>query len=278
MKLTTLTITLAGLLFAAGASQAQDKQADPLAKHLLPPALILSQAEGIGLSSEQKEKVRSVVETAHEEIAEPQQAMRPAYEALAAELAKTPVDAGAALEKLDQILDLERRMKRLHLTMLVGVNNQLKPEQRAKLSSMEHGKTNESPEVTEKRLKGKIQQLKEIAEDLAAEGQSPAHIHEMMKSFGGLMENGTVDQAEELLDRTLKKLRGKDEAGDADKGAAIDPDALKKELEAMRVKEVAWRKIAWKTCLLDGIQASREQNKPMVLWVFIDRPIDDKRC
>jgi len=44
------------------------------------------------------------------------------------------------------------------------------------------------------------------------------------------------------------------------------------------VQEVAWRKINWKTCLLDGIRASRKQNKPMVLWVFIDLPVDDKRC
>ena len=59
---------------------------------------------------------------------------------------------------------------------------------------------------------------------------------------------------------------------------SVDPITLKKEIESMRVKDVAWRKIAWKTCLLDGLKASREENKPLVLWVFIDRPIDDKRC
>ena len=59
---------------------------------------------------------------------------------------------------------------------------------------------------------------------------------------------------------------------------AIGRKALKAEIEALRVQEVAWRKINWKTCLLDGIRASRKQNKPMVLWVFIDLPVDDKRC
>ena len=62
------------------------------------------------------------------------------------------------------------------------------------------------------------------------------------------------------------------------KTAEIDPDALRKQIESMRAKDVAWRKIEWKTCLLAGLKASREQNKPIALWVFIDRPIDDKRC
>ena len=53
---------------------------------------------------------------------------------------------------------------------------------------------------------------------------------------------------------------------------------IQKQVEALKKEDVAWRKIEWKTCLLDGLQASREQAKPVVLWVFIDRPIDDERC
>ena len=56
------------------------------------------------------------------------------------------------------------------------------------------------------------------------------------------------------------------------------PDELQVEVESLRAKKVAWRQIEWKTCLLDGIKASREQRKPMILWIFIDRPIDDERC
>ena len=46
----------------------------------------------------------------------------------------------------------------------------------------------------------------------------------------------------------------------------------------MLVEEVAWHKIAWKTCLLDGLNASRNKKKPVILWVFIDRAVDDKSC
>jgi hypothetical protein len=44
------------------------------------------------------------------------------------------------------------------------------------------------------------------------------------------------------------------------------------------VPKPAWREIAWKSCLLEGLKESRAQNKPALLWVFIDRPIDDARC
>jgi hypothetical protein len=59
---------------------------------------------------------------------------------------------------------------------------------------------------------------------------------------------------------------------------AVTPDALKAEIEALKTAKVAWREIAWKSCLLEGLKESRAQKKPVLLWVFIDRPIDDARC
>lgn len=56
------------------------------------------------------------------------------------------------------------------------------------------------------------------------------------------------------------------------------PDALQAEIEALKANNVAWREIAWKSCLLEGLKESREKKKPALLWVFIDRPIDDARC
>jgi hypothetical protein len=56
------------------------------------------------------------------------------------------------------------------------------------------------------------------------------------------------------------------------------PVALKAEIQALKATKVAWREIAWKSCLLEGLKESREKKKPALLWVFIDRPIDDARC
>ena len=55
-------------------------------------------------------------------------------------------------------------------------------------------------------------------------------------------------------------------------------DSLKSDIVALKAAKVSWREIAWKSCLLEGLQESRRTNKPALLWVFIDRPTDDARC
>ena len=64
----------------------------------------------------------------------------------------------------------------------------------------------------------------------------------------------------------------------ADEKKPATPTALKAEIEALIPAKVAWREIAWKSCLIEGLKESREKKKPVLLWVFIDRPIDDARC
>ena len=56
------------------------------------------------------------------------------------------------------------------------------------------------------------------------------------------------------------------------------PAAVKAEIEALRPGKVAWREIAWQSCLLAGLKEARATNKPILLWIFIDRPADDARC
>ena len=58
----------------------------------------------------------------------------------------------------------------------------------------------------------------------------------------------------------------------------LTPEALKAQIKALEAPRVAWREIAWKSCLLEGLRESRAKKKPILLWVFIDRPIDDARC
>ena len=62
------------------------------------------------------------------------------------------------------------------------------------------------------------------------------------------------------------------------KAVANSPEALTAEIETLKAPKVAWREIAWKSCLLDGLRESRATGKPVLLWVFIDRPVDDARC
>jgi len=69
------------------------------------------------------------------------------------------------------------------------------------------------------------------------------------------------------------------EPGHADEPPRLrSPADVQAEVESMQRDKVAWRQIAWKTCLLEGLAESRKQHKPLMLWIFIDRPIDDERC
>lgn len=56
------------------------------------------------------------------------------------------------------------------------------------------------------------------------------------------------------------------------------PEALQAEIGGLKAARVAWREITWKTCLLEGLEESRATGKPVLLWIFIDRPADDARC
>lgn len=55
------------------------------------------------------------------------------------------------------------------------------------------------------------------------------------------------------------------------------PEVLKAEIEALKPAKHVWRQIAWKTCPLEALKASREENKPVIAWVYLGIPTDE-RC
>ncbi len=61
-------------------------------------------------------------------------------------------------------------------------------------------------------------------------------------------------------------------------GTPAAVDSLRAKIKALGVPDVAWRKIPWKSCLLEGLRESQRTRKPLMLWVFIDRPVGDTRC
>jgi hypothetical protein len=91
--------------------------------------------------------------------------------------------------------------------------------------------------------------------------------------------NGTktaLRAAAGLVMATVLVARAEEPAKPARKAGT--PEALLAEIDSLKSPKVAWREIAWKSCLLEGLNESRAKNKPVLLWVFIDRPIDDARC
>ena len=77
------------------------------------------------------------------------------------------------------------------------------------------------------------------------------------------------------------RAQAPNQAAKGDRGAGdravSSPESLRVELEALRPAEHVWRAIDWKTCPLEALKASREQKKPIVAWVFLGIP-SDERC
>ena len=65
--------------------------------------------------------------------------------------------------------------------------------------------------------------------------------------------------------------------GTATSAKESTPDALRAEIEALKPAKHVWRQIAWKTCPLEALKAAREQKKPVIAWVFLGLPTDE-RC
>ena len=71
-------------------------------------------------------------------------------------------------------------------------------------------------------------------------------------------------------------------AGTAKDGATAAPEktlvSLSTEIEALKPPKLVWREVAWRKCLLQGLQEAREQKKPVLLWAFINADPGEERC
>ena len=275
----------------------QSKPHDPIVENSFSPELLMHHQDLIMLTEEQRDSVRTQVEKAQARFEELQPQLRKQLDVLSGLLKQDRVEDEKALEQLDKILRLEREMRRAQLGLAVALKNKLTPEQQAKLRDLKTriaaGQA-PSPEEKQKTLQAKIEKIQAGIQRWQDEGRDPSPIAETMQQFEPLMKAGKVKDAEALLDKVIKTLdgpnkqkTGKNDAGGAQVPSAFleradsdpaTPKALRVEIEALQAQNVAWREIAWKSCLLDGVKESRQTHKPLLLWVFIDRPIDDARC
>lgn len=105
---------------------------------------------------------------------------------------------------------------------------------------------------------------------------------EVLVALNGFL---TAEQRETLIRRQVRTTAA---ASTRSPGGGAEPPSapekvtsfadLGETIESLREESVAWRKIDWKHCLLEGMAASRAEQKPILLWCHIDLPADDKRC
>ena len=109
---------------------------DPLAGLMIPPEMILRHAEALNLTPEQKTAIRNEVKNSQAKFTDLQFQLQDQMQAFHKLLMADKTDEKTAMAALDQILDTERQIKRLHIGMIVRIKNLLTKEQIDKFHQM----------------------------------------------------------------------------------------------------------------------------------------------
>lgn len=136
MKTRALTAGLLLVLVLAVPLAAQQGGDDPLARLLFPPELVMQHQAAIGLRPEQRSGITRAISDFQSKVVDTQWRMQEASQKLAELLGKPVVDQQAALTQVDEVLRLERELKRGHLGLLIQIKNLLTAEQQGRLTEL----------------------------------------------------------------------------------------------------------------------------------------------
>lgn len=120
------TILISGLI-ALVPLKAQE--IDPLERYLFPPELVMQHQGALQLSTEQQEYIISQVQQAQSQFTGFQWRLQREVEDLSELLQQTSSDESRILEQLEKVLELEKQIKRTHMTLAVRIKNTLTEEQ-----------------------------------------------------------------------------------------------------------------------------------------------------
>ena len=204
-------ILLATLLLSACSLLAADKpstHADPFAGAFFPPEVILQTHEQIGMSQQQLEMFQARVSKTQTQSEDLRKKLELETAALAALAKQERVEEASLLSQFDKVLDAERNLKHLHISLMVAIKNLLTPEQQARLRELVKDGGTQIAEATRTRLMEKMERVKAGAQAMADGGLDPADIlRAMEQNFKPLIESGKVMEAEAELDRVLEQLK-----------------------------------------------------------------------
>jgi Spy/CpxP family protein refolding chaperone len=136
MKLLAFALLLAAVLPADAAAQTPPPGDDPIARHVVPPELVMRHSQAIGLTPEQRDAIKTAVREAQSGFLDPQWQMQTEAGRMVELLQQRSLDEAAILGQLDRILDLERRIKKLQFSLLVKIKNTLSVSQLEKLDKL----------------------------------------------------------------------------------------------------------------------------------------------
>jgi hypothetical protein len=113
--------------------------ADPLARFLYPPELVMGHQEAIGLTDKQRSAIQAAVKDAQAKVIDVQFKMSAEVEKLQHLLQIFTPDEPTILDEVGRVLTLERDMKLAQMTLMIRIKSQLTERQQGLLDEMRSG-------------------------------------------------------------------------------------------------------------------------------------------
>ena len=124
------------VLVAASAAGAQAKPNDPFAQYFFPPEFVMAHQTEINLSDRQRTAIAEAVKDATGKFVDAQFKLSAAGEKLKLAIQGPTVDEAKTLEQIDQVLSLEREVKRAQVALAIRIKNLLTEQQQAQLTKI----------------------------------------------------------------------------------------------------------------------------------------------
>jgi Spy/CpxP family protein refolding chaperone len=142
-------VIAAMLLAVTSAARAQQpgaqRPSDPIGDNFFPPELVMQHQGEIGLTDKQRSFIVAQVDSDQQRATALQWQLQREVETMATLVKQEPIDEAKVLAQLDRVLAVERDVKRIQLTLVTRIKNQLTPEQRARLRALRSGTSSLSP-------------------------------------------------------------------------------------------------------------------------------------
>jgi len=119
----------------AGAQQPPQAPDDPLARALFPPELVMQHQQDIGLRPEQRANITKAIQDFQSKVWTCSGACRSSRSVSPRCSRSPPSIRFAALAQVDEVLGVEREVKRAHISLLINIKNTLSAEQQTRLAA-----------------------------------------------------------------------------------------------------------------------------------------------
>lgn len=132
-----IMLTVFALLAQNATAQVGNRMGrDPLKRLIYPPELIIRHQQKIGLTEEQRDKIVDMVGEGQKSFNKLNWQLRAESEAFVDLLKQERVDEAKALKMIDDMLEIENKIKKARISLFIRIKNELTPQQQIQLSKL----------------------------------------------------------------------------------------------------------------------------------------------